>query len=62
MTVMARWVEVRKLGKFWFRYDPGRRLVHIKRGDVETYIDLLEYDDFDRESRAAVAKDGDPVV
>ena len=45
MTVlMARWVEVRKVGKFWFRYDPARRLVHIKRGDVEAYIDLLEYD------------------
>lgn len=43
MTVSA-WVEVRKHNTFWFRYDPARRLIEIKRGEKWALIDLLEYE------------------
>lgn len=63
MTVsVSVWRDIREpiTRRLLFRYDPGRRLVQIKRsgGDV-VYIDLAE---IDSESRREVAKDGGDVV
>ncbi len=39
---MSEYLSVRRDGNFLFRYNPQKKVIHVKRGKKEWYIDLEE--------------------